>query len=715
MRLWIAEKKAVGEALAEYLGVVRRTNDGIETRNGLVVVCQGHLLSQANPEEYGASRYPGRPEELPILPKTWKLAPSKGKEAIFSVVDRAIKRRDVTEVVHVGDMDREGQLLVDELLDYCGNRRPVLRLWCDGLDRGSIEKGVKNLTPNDDFVGYRDEALARSRADWEVGMSMSRLVTLAVGQGVYHAGRVQSAVLALLAEREDAIKNFKPETFYVPSITVTTPSGKVKLEYVTPPKQKNKDEGDDTGPVRMTKEQAEALVKGAKGQSVKLSVVQEDKRVAPPLPWSIDALQVHCGKAHGMAPDETLAAAQWLYENKHTTYPRTEVSYYRESQHGEARDVLPKLPLVAMGIDVTPNPKLKTKAFDDTKVGAHPAISPSAVPAAVARLTPTQKNVYDAVVRVYVAQFLPLMVQAMTRVSVLVDGSSFAASGKIIKELGWGLIWPAGQDKPLPPVSDGETGTITEVEILERKTSPPEPITVGNIINVMKQIARFVENKEARAVLRETDGIGTSATRTTIVKNLIDRGYIIPTGRGKDKIVSVTERGRRVLGLLPDGMKNPVTTAMWERDLQKVQARKMALKTFMTQVEDALREWVRVLSAGIPSGRKWIPERDQTPVKESTGKSKKKSGAASRPAPPGYKTKKKSASTGKPFKAPKTQATYKPDYLDEKCPECGRPLVVKNGKFGKFTGCSGYPDCRYIKKDLKPMEVSPFGSRKPKF
>ena len=624
MRVYIAEKPSLAEKIAEGIGKHEKTKDCFFCENGdKVTWCYGHMLEQAAPGEYGEQFKTWRMSSLPVIPERWKLTPKKKSEKYEARANEFIDKSNahlksivamvsdpkVSEIVHAGDPDREGQLIVDEILEYFSIKKPVKRIWLKALDPGTVKKAIAGLEDNalKKYKGLMNSALARGRADWLVGMNMTRAVSLSSGQSsVMTVGRVQTPVLRLVHDRNEAIRNFVPKDFFIPTLDIEGEGQKkATLEWVSRLIEGVTDEEKRI----LRRSDAEALSKALMGQTVPLSVTKETKKIAPPLPWSLSTLQVFAGKELGLSPQKVLDTVQSLYDDGYLSYPRTDCEYLPTSIHPDAVQILP--PLVrALGKVLLPetssrlDASRKSKAFDDSKVTAHYAITPTPKVPSLSFLKPDQARIYEIVSLVYLAQFAPEAQIAETKMFLKNDQETFRISGKVILDKGWMEVWNHGgpkSDKVLPNFANGDAVKVVAVGVRAGKTTPPDPFTESNIIDVMKSVHKYIEDKSLKSILKESDGIGTEATRSGIVENLLTRGLLKTSGDKKTPILSVTEKGKDLLRVVPSEVSDPVMTALWERTLAEIERSEKSVDDFVSEVGKKVDQWVEKLKATMPA------------------------------------------------------------------------------------------------------------------
>lgn len=449
MRLFIAEKPSLGKGIAVHLG--RETNKDrgfLEINNGADIVtwCFGHLLEQADPDSYLPAPLPDQMKkngarkwmmsDLPIVPSEWKLRPSsKDNAAQFKLIASLLKKAD--EIVVAGDPDREGQLLVDEVLIHAGfdpEAPNVKRIWLAALDDNSVKKALGSLKPNAEYRPLRESALARSRADWLVGMNGTRAFTLN-SSALVTVGRVQTPTTALVVRRDETIANFKPVDYFVPYVEM--PDGTI-LEWAGCASEVR--EGLDPEGRIASKALAEKIVADIRaGMAWQVSLAKSGEvSEAPPLPHSLDSLQMHMNKEHKMSAQQTLNACQSLYEtHKLTTYPRSDCRYLPLSMFDERERILGGIQSAFSREVDGANPEIKTLAWNDSKVTAHHAIIPTGL-APSARLSQEEKVTFEAISKFYVAQFYPPAKYLKAELELMFGGEDrFRAQEKSMLKPGW--------------------------------------------------------------------------------------------------------------------------------------------------------------------------------------------------------------------------------------------------------------------------------------
>ena len=403
MRLFIAEKPSLGQALAQGIGSGKKESGYISLNGGndIVTWCFGHILEQLNPDEYDEKYKRWRMEDLPILPEKWKLKVKPDAVKQFKVVKELVTKAET--IVNAGDPDREGQLLVDEVLEYIGNKKPVQRILLNALDEKSVKEALRDLRDNRDFLGLKNSALGRSRADWLVGMNLSRAYSIRAQQAGYDGsisvGRVMTPTMALVVRREEEIKNFQPVEYFTVEALFHHEMGNIPAVWQIP----EDTEGLDSEGRLIDRSVADTLFKklqdAPKGtQGTILSVKEKKQQDGQRLPYSLSVLQIEAGKRYGYSPQTVLDAMQSLYEKKLTTYPRSDCDYLPENQFAEAKQILVSIKAIP-GEDIfrlaeQADTSIRSRAWNDKKISAHHAIIPTRVPAGAEKLTAMERNIY---------------------------------------------------------------------------------------------------------------------------------------------------------------------------------------------------------------------------------------------------------------------------------------------------------------------------------
>ncbi len=606
MRLFIAEKPKVGRELASLLGVVRSADGYIECHGETRVTwCRGHLLGQARPEAYvTGERVEAR--DLPIIPERWKVEARDGdSRKQLGVIKRLLGEAD--EVVHAGDADREGQLLVDEVLyalRWCGRTQ---RLWLSSLDEKSIRKALGKLRPNAEYRGLFDAAVGRQRADWLVGFNASiaysrNLQARGVG-GAWSIGRVQTPTLALIVDREREIAAFTSRQHFTLRADLRTSRKEAISALWQIPEELLIDE------LLLNRAPAEGLAGRIPTEDA--AVEKFARKVlerAAPMPYNLSKLKQIANRRFGLSGQATLDAAQELYEAKATTYPRTDCPYLPEEQHAEAREILGALGALSIaGVDAA----RKHAAWSTKMVEAHHAIIPTgrAVPSGLSR---EAQQVFSLIRDAYVRLFMPAeCYETREAIFEFSSGERFRAHSRFTLSAGWLELQGGdeegdeeGKDAParLPDLEVGERVICTQAEVVAKDTKPPRYYTDGTLEGTMVGIHKLVTNPKMKARLRETSGLGTEATRAAIIETLIKRGYIYRSKkhlRPSDRGCELIDTLRKVAPGLPD----PAETALQEDALADIAAGKAPILEFLKKSETHAGTIARVLIEGVLTER----------------------------------------------------------------------------------------------------------------
>jgi DNA topoisomerase-3 len=601
MILYIAEKPSLARAIAEVLPRPHKKQDGyIELGNGdCVSWCLGHLLEQADPADYNPDFKPWRFEHLPIIPDEWKLKPRSKTRSQLTVLRRLI--RQSKQLVHAGDPDREGQLLVDEVINYLGasatKKRTAQRVLISDLNPKAVMAALNNLKPNTDFIPLSTSALARSRADWIYGINLTRAYSIqgrkAGYNGVLSVGRVQTPLLGLVVRRDNEIEEFVSKPFFEVQAVVETEAGE-SFKARWKPSESCQPYQDEEGRV-LNQKLAENVINRIKGKPAELAkLTQKRKRENAPLPFSLSALQIEAAKRFGMSAKEVLDTCQALYErHKLLTYPRSDCRYLPEEHHAQAADVVNAV--------MTNQQKLKeflpqitvsrrSSAWNDKKVTAHHAIIPTTRQANLAVLNQQESQIYELASRFYLAQFMAPYEYDDTRAELKIAGGEFIATAHQTQVSGWKQLLSSSEAKQstLPVLKEGQPLRCTDGLLEEKNTQPPKYFTDATLLAAMTGISRYVTDSEIRKVLKETDGLGTEATRAGMIELLFTRNFIQRQG----KTIRSTEIGRALVECLPESATIPDMTALWESELSRISQQETSYSHFMQPLTERLHDLI---------------------------------------------------------------------------------------------------------------------------
>jgi DNA topoisomerase-3 len=604
--LIIAEKPSVGKELVKVLpGAFTNHKDWLDGPDHVVTWAVGHLVQLADPDEYDEKFKKWRMADLPIVPDRFKLVVrDERSKKQMTVVKRQLGRDDVDTVVNACDAGREGELIFAYLYEKSGSKKPVQRLWLNSMTKQAIRDALGSLRPASELQLLEDAARSRSEADWIVGMNATRAATIRLRSsfdGAVSLGRVQTPTLAILARREEEIRAFVPEPYWVVDasfLATNAPAnraydGRFTLPAGTP---------GGAGPRIKSAEEAEAIVAACSGQTGEITKLETNERKdRSPLLYDLTSLQAHASSRYGFTARRTLAAAQRLYEeHKALTYPRTNSRYITGDM---VPDIKPIAELVGgqkeyaaaakyvTGLDVLP----LGRVVDDAKVTDHHAVIPTnAESHPVDKMNDDDLRIYDLVVRRFLAVFHPEAVFENTRVETTVATHVFRTSGKLLLVPGWRGVWGETADmddavakdddetreQRLPKLVKGESADVTKLDSERKETKPPQRFNDGSLLRAMEAAGKLVDDEELREAMKES-GIGTPATRAAIIERLLQVGYTERDGRA----LVVTEKGLNVIRLLGEhALTSPDLTGEWEHRLARIETGADSRKAFMADI-----------------------------------------------------------------------------------------------------------------------------------
>ncbi|MDY4594910.1 MAG: DNA topoisomerase III [[Pasteurella] aerogenes] len=609
MRLFIAEKPSLARAIADVLPKPHQRGDGFIRcgEQDYVTWCVGHLLEQAEPDVYDKKFKSWRLEDLPIIPEKWQLLPRKEVKKQLDTVVKLIHQADV--LINAGDPDREGQLLVDEVFSYAQlpaeKWATIQRCLISDLNPAAVTKAVEKLQSNQNFMLLSTSALARARADWLYGINMTRAYTIRgqrVGyKGVLSVGRVQTPVLGLIVRRDLEIEQFQPKDFFeVQAFVQTIEETPQKFTALWQPSKACEDYQDEDGRV-ISQTLAENVVKRITDQPAEvMEYVDKREKETAPLPYSLSALQIDAAKRFNMSAQAVLDTCQRLYEtHKLITYPRSDCRYLPEEHFAERYTVLQAISAQLddyRQLAEVVNAEQKNRCWNDKKVEAHHAIIPTAKNKP-AGLNQTELNIYGLIARQYLLQFCPDAEYRKSKITLNIAGGSFVAQARNLQVAGWKQLMGKEDDEEqleplLPIVKKGQQLHCEKGEIISKKTQPPKPFTDATLLSAMTGIARFVQDKELKKILRETDGLGTEATRAGIIELLFKRGFLYKKGKN----IHSSETGRILIQTLPDVATLPDMTAHWEAQLDSISRKQLSYQKFMQTLTQQLPELLNYMN-----------------------------------------------------------------------------------------------------------------------
>ncbi|MCQ6336687.1 MULTISPECIES: DNA topoisomerase III [Bacillus cereus group] len=628
----IAEKPSVARDIARVLKCDKKGNGYLEGSKYIVTWALGHLVTLADPESYDVKYKQWNLEDLPMLPERLKLTVIKQTGKQFNAVKSQLLRKDVNEIIVATDAGREGELVARWIIDKVKLNKPIKRLWISSVTDKAIKDGFANLKPGKAYDNLYASAVARSEADWYIGLNATRALTTRFNAQL-NCGRVQTPTVAMIASREDEIKNFKAQTYY--GIEAQTME-KLKLTWQ-----------DTNGNSRsFNKEKIDGIVKSLDKQNA--TVVEIDKKqkksFSPGL-YDLTELQRDANKKFGYSAKETLNIMQKLYEqHKVLTYPRTDSRYI-------SSDIVGTLPerLKACGVGeyrpfahkVLQKPIKPNKSFvDDSKVSDHHAIIPTEGYVNFSAFTDKERKIYDLVVKRFLAVLFPAFEYEQLTLRTKVGSETFIARGKTILHAGWKEVYENRfedddvtddvKEQLLPRIEKGDTLTVKLIMQTSGQTKAPARFNEATLLSAMENPTKYMDtqNKQLADTLKSTGGLGTVATRADIIDKLFN-SFLIEK-RGKD--IHITSKGRQLLDLVPEELKSPTLTGEWEQKLEAIAKGKLKKEVFISEMKNYTKEIV-------------------SEIKSSDKK-------------------------------------YKHDNISTKsCPDCGKPMLEVNGKKGKMLVC----------------------------
>ena len=639
--LVIAEKPSVARDIARVLGANQKNGGVLEGKKYVVTWALGHLITLADPEEYDKKYEKWEMSTLPMMPKDMKLVVIRQTGKQFSVVKTQLFRKDIEEIIIATDAGREGELVARWILEKAGCHKPIKRLWISSVTDKAIKEGFANLKDGHAYDNLYRAAVARAEADWLVGMNGTRALTCKYNAQL-SCGRVQTPTLAMIARREEEIRQFTPKEYY--GVSVETQD--VKWTW--------RDE--KTKSFRtFSREKAEEIRRKTETASLEVTRIEEKtkKSMAPGL-YDLTTLQREANQKYGFSAKETLNIMQRLYENhKVLTYPRTDSRYI-------GKDIVPTIRERLKACGIGPYRKLagalmnkpvqaNSSFVDDKKVSDHHAIIPTEQFVQLDHMTNEERKIYDMVVRRFLAVLYPPFEYQQVTMEAKAAGETFTASGKVVKSQGWKEVYECGdqeeseedeeklKDQRLPKMQTGQKLKVLRAALNTGKTKPPARFTEATLLAAMENPVKFMETRDKEAVktIGETGGLGTVATRADIIEKLFHSFMMEKKGNE----IHITSKAKQLLELVPEDLKKPELTADWEMKLSQIAKGKIRQGDFLHEIRDYTCEIVDEIKSG--------------------------------------------------------EGTFRHDNLTNKvCPRCGKKLLAVNGKNSKMLVCQDR-ECGY--------------------
>lgn len=582
--LVLAEKPSVGRDIAKVLKCSQNKGAYIEGNKYIVTWAMGHLVGLMDPEGYDVKYKKWAMETLPMLPKNMKLTVLKKTGKQYNEVKRQMNRDDVSEIVIATDAGREGELVARWIIEKAGIKKPIKRLWISSQTTKAILEGFSNLKPGKEYENLYKAAVCRAEADWLVGLNVTRALTCKYNAQL-SAGRVQSPTLAMIVNREEEIRSFKPKAYY----TIEGASNGVTLNWI------NKD---NNGRI-FDEEYANKIFKKINNESGEITnIIEKDKKQFSPTLYDLTELQRDCNKLWGFSAKQTLSIMQRLYENhKILTYPRTDSRYISTDIVPTLKDRLNSIAIGEYRIvaqELMKNKISGHKGFvDNSKVSDHHAIIPTEERPNLSNLSSEERKVYDLVVKRFLSVMLPPFEYTQTIIEANVNGERLIARGKVIKSKGWKRVYDKElideeysdeiKEQVLPKVNIKDKIIITKANIKKGETKPPARFTEATLLSAMENPQRFVNvSGEEAKTLNETGGLGTVATRADIIEKLFN-SFVVEK-KGKD--IYPTSKGKQLIELVPSELKSPILTAKWEKKLDEISKGKSDAHQFIREMKN---------------------------------------------------------------------------------------------------------------------------------
>ena len=582
-KLVIAEKPSVAQSIAKVLGVRNRKDGYLEGNGYLVSWCIGHLIGLADAASYKEAYSKWEQKDLPILPTNWKFEISPGKNGQFKILKELMQRPDVEKIICATDAGREGELIFRNVYYMAGCRKPFLRLWISSMEDTAIKEGFANLKTGTDYDNLYRSALARSQADWLVGINATRLYTCLAGT-LLRVGRVQTPVLAMLCERAAQIDHFKKTPYWNVHLACPVPGGTVSFHRMK----------------LFDQAEADALVSLCQGQPVSVTSVQKEKKsTSPPRLYDLTTLQREANRYFGYTAQQVLDTVQKLYEQKLCTYPRTDSQYLTEDMEQSTLSLIQTCLQVfpfASGVKFAPEIR---RCINNKKVSDHHAIIPTAeiADADLSKLTEKERNILFQIGMRLLCAVGAKHLYEDTKATVLCAGEEFTAKGRSVVSAGWKQIelqfrqsvkayrnsqkeeadGDDVQSGELPILTEGQVFPNNEASISKHFTSPPKPYTEDTLLSAMETAGNEHFDEDA-----EKKGLGTPATRAGILEKLVKSGYV----KRKGKSLLPTSDGIRLISIMPEELRSPLLTAEWENALMRIERGEITDQTFLSGITD---------------------------------------------------------------------------------------------------------------------------------
>jgi len=577
--LIIAEKPSVGRDIAKVLKCKSKGDGYLYSDEYIISWAVGHLVSLADPQDYDPSLKKWSLGSLPIIPSSFQLKPIQSSKKQLDVLKKLMASKEVDSLICATDSGREGELIFRYIYDYAKCRKPFRRLWISSMTDKAITEGFDKLKPGSEYDNLYRSAKCRSEADWLVGINASRAYTLRHNV-LYSIGRVQTPTLAIIVARQKEIDAFVPKDYWEIFVDFDI----YKAIWVDKDKKESK---------IFEKEKAQAIIDKIKGKNGRVdSIEKEDKKQLPWLLYDLTELQRDCNRKFGYTAKKTLSIAQDLYEKrKLITYPRTDSRYLTDDMKPKIRAVLQRLDFgeykdyAQRLLDMEALPFSK-RIFDNGKVSDHHAIIPTESKVNINALSQDELNVYGLIARRFISVFYPPYLYSVTRIITIIEEENFLTKGTTVNQLGFMELYKNDKDKEegeedavLPELETGQEYPLSKSQLKQKKTQPPKTYTEATLLSAMENAGRFVEDETLKEQMKDS-GLGTPATRAAIIERLLQVGYLERKGR----TLIPTEKGIRLISIVPEQVKSPETTGKWEKGLSSIAKGKMDAGRFMGSI-----------------------------------------------------------------------------------------------------------------------------------
>jgi len=577
--LIIAEKPSVGRDIAKVLKCKSKGDGYLYSDEYIISWAVGHLVALADPQDYDPSLKKWSLGSLPIIPASFQLKPIQSSKKQLDVLKKLMASKEVDSLICATDSGREGELIFRYIYDYAKCRKPFRRLWISSMTDKAITEGFDKLKPGSEYDNLYRSAKCRSEADWLVGINASRAYTLRHNV-LYSIGRVQTPTLAIIVARQKEIDAFVPKDYWEIFVDFDI----YKAIWVDKDKKESK---------ILEKEKAQAIIDKIEGKNGRVdSIEKEDKKQLPWLLYDLTELQRDCNRKFGYTAKKTLSIAQDLYEKrKLITYPRTDSRYLTDDMKPKIRAVLQRLDFgeykdyAQRLLDMEALPFSK-RIFDNGKVSDHHAIIPTESKVNINTLSQDELNVYGLIARRFISVFYPPYLYSVTRIITIIEEENFLTKGTTVNQLGFMELYKNDKDKEegeedavLPELETGQEYPLSKSQLKQKKTQPPKTYTEATLLSAMENAGRFVEDETLKEQMKDS-GLGTPATRAAIIERLLQVGYLERKGR----TLIPTEKGIRLISIVPEQVKSPETTGKWEKGLSSIAKGKMDAGRFMGSI-----------------------------------------------------------------------------------------------------------------------------------